>query len=59
MHIEFTGKLLPRIEAGIEIEKLQQVDDRGLVVPATALGGSHFTQHTADVHALSCKRSWG
>jgi GGDEF domain-containing protein len=49
VHVEFGREFLAGGEAGIEIEQLEQVDDRALIIAAAALHLRHLGQHGADI----------
>ena len=52
MDVELIGELLARVQAGVQVEQLQKVDDRALVVAAAALHRRHFAEHRADIDVL-------
>src|SRR5882672_11431414 len=53
---ELLGKVLARTEAGIDVERLHQVDDRGAPCQLFALCGSCLVHDGCDIDGL-CRRS--
>jgi hypothetical protein len=54
--LKLLRELLARREARVEVEHLEQVDDRRLVVAAAALGGRELGQHVVDVDGRGLRR---
>jgi len=52
---ELLGEFFPRAEAGIDIERLHQVDDRGAPFQFFLLGGDRLVQDGRDIDG--CGRS--
>ena len=57
VHIELLGELLARAEARIEVEQLQQVDDRLALVSASALLMGELCQNRIDINVLERLRT--
>jgi hypothetical protein len=52
---EFLGKLLAGAEAGIDVKRLHQIDDRGAPCQLFTLGGSRLVHDGCDIDGL-CRR---
>src|SRR5881394_2343167 len=52
VHVELAGELLACAEARIEVQQLQEVDDRLAVVAAAAFLRGELREHRVDVHVL-------